>query len=161
MNKKTIISLFLALIVLAGCGNTNSSAGADINLYDMQKAMVDAGESFPNMITVNNNDTDAKKNFGYISDMDYSKINGYFLSYSSDGLADEIVVIRTSSGNDTKEALESLKAHMEDRIKLYDQYEPEQAVRARNGRTFSKGNYAVLVISEDYEKIKAAFDGMF
>lgn len=161
MKKTTskIIALGLALIIcLASCGGDPDK---NISLYDMQKAMVDAGNSFPEMITVNNNDSDAQKNFTYICDFDYSKIDGYFLSYSKEGLADEIVVIRTNKSNDVTDALSGLKEHVEDRIKLYDQYEPEQAIRARNAITFTKENYAVLIISEDSKDIRDAFEEFF
>ena len=63
----------------------------------------------PEMLNASSAEKDAEDKFSHISDMDYKKVDSYFVSYSSDGhKADEIVVIAVKDKADVDEAKESL-----------------------------------------------------
>lgn len=156
--KKTIpiILPIILLFALASCNSADISA--DISMYDLQKTMLAADETFPDMLTVSSDDSDAKESFAYLSDMDYGKVDKYFLAYSSAGKADEIAVVLLKDENDVAEIKASLEAHREKRVKVYENYLPEETSRAENALIFTEGKFAVLIISDNAQSVKKAFE---
>ena len=47
---------------------------------------------------------------------------------------------------------------MDDRLKLFQQYGPDQASRVEKAEIFTKDQYAVLLICEDPGAVKTAFE---
>ena len=159
--KQRIISLVLALtaaLALAGCGGSSGGVTAPADMEAMQQAMLAADPALPEMLSVTSSVEDAKKLFTYLSDLDYEKVEGYLLSYSSSGTADEIAVIEVKDPADADEAKASLERHMADRLKLFQTYGPDEAARVEKGVVAVSGPYAYLVICDDTEAVIAAFD---
>ncbi|MBQ3404373.1 MAG: DUF4358 domain-containing protein [Oscillospiraceae bacterium] len=150
-----LITLFALAIVLCACG---AKEEALVSMYDLQQTMMQADDSLPDMKTVNSSAEDADELFEYLSDMPYDKVEGYFLAYSSEGKADEIAVIAVKNSADINEAVDSLREHQDGRVKLYTQYDPTQTGRAEDGLVFSNGRYAALIISDNQQAVKAAFE---
>lgn len=155
---KKFLSKLLVVIALLTCGCGGGPSADTVSMYDLRVAMEEADESLPSMLNASNVEEDAKSNFKHISDLDYDKVESYFVSYSEEGLADEIAVIAVKDAADVKEAKESLAAHREDRHKLLEQYEPEQVRRIDDGLVFTSGRYAVLIICDNAGAVKAAFE---
>ncbi len=102
---------------------------------------------------------DAEDLFTNISDLDYKKVDSFFVSYAKEGgKADEIAVIAVKDSADTEEAKKSLEAHKENRRKLLDQYEPEEVSRIKDGVIFTSGQYAVFIVSEKSDAVRKAFE---
>lgn len=141
----------------AGCSQKAQTQEKTVSMYELSKAMTDADDGLPDMLNANSNAADAEEKFVYISDMDYKKVDAYFVSYSSEGKADEIAVIAVKDAKDTETAAQSLRKHKEDRIKLYDQYDPSQTQLAKSGKVITYGRYAVLIISGKAEEVENAF----
>lgn len=152
LSPLTVMILFFLL--LTGCGKDNFVA---VSMYDLSKEMIAADSSLPEMITVSTSDTDAENNFKYLSDMDYTKVDSYFLSYSAEGKADEIVVIAVKNVNDVEETKKTLEAHVKSRKNVYDTYDPTQLQRVDQALIFTQSHYAVLIISDDAPSVKNAF----
>lgn len=155
------VKKFLAIPAMAVClFITACSSGPNNNasMYDLQKAMLEADSDFPPMITVGSSDENADELFVYLSDMDFDKVDAFFLGYSSEGLADEVAVIRVKNSGDLDDAVKSLNAHKEGRVHLYETYDPTQTSRAEAGLVFKNGNYAVLIISDNSSAVKKAFE---
>lgn len=151
-------SLILAAAItmtMAGCSTPKQEEM--VSMYDLGKAMLSADEDFPDMSTALSSSDTAEDLFGYLSDMDYSKVEGFFLGYSSEGKADEVAVICTKQQADTNEAVKELNEHVQGRVNLYNTYSPEQAPRAQSAEVFADGRYAVLIISDHPEQVKKAF----
>lgn len=157
---KKILSIILifstALMLLSGCGQKTSDT---VSMYDLRQTMEAADSSLPEMLCASNSDDDPEDKFSNVSDMDYKKVDSFFISYAKEGgKADEIVVIAVKDKNDVDEAVKSLENHREDRKKLLEQYEPEQVKRIEDGVVFSKGQYAVLIICDDVSAVRSAFE---
>jgi hypothetical protein len=154
---KKIISVMLALVVLlqCGCGGTKSDT---VSMYDLRQTMEAADKSLPEMLNASSADENAADQFAYISDLDYGKVDSFFLSYAKEGTADEIAVVAVKDENDIDEAKQSLETHRQNRRKLLDQYEPEEVKRIDDGLVFAKDQYAVLIICDDASAVKAAFE---
>ena len=150
---KKILSMILifstALMLLSGCGQQTSDT---VSMYDLRQTMEAADSSLPEMLCASNSDDDPDEKFANVSDMDYKKVESFFISY------DEIVVIAVKDKNDVDEAVKSLESHREDRKKLLEQYEPEQVKRIEDGVVFSQGQYAVLIICDDVSAVRSAFE---
>jgi len=154
--KKRLAALVMFCICLGmtACGKKTEST---VSMYDLQKTMLAADSSLPEMTTVNSNAEDAKDLFSYLSDFDYEKVNAFFLAYSSKGLADEAAVVECKNQADVEAVVKTLKDHVNSRVKLYSSYQGDQVERAKNALVFSEGKYAVLIISENQKEMQKAF----
>ncbi len=160
--KKRIAALLLALTVvfLMGCGGEKKEEVKDVNFYDLRTAMLNATDKLPEMQTASSVDDNASELLAYVSDIDYEKVSNFFVSYSKEGLADEIVVISVKDEADVKEAKDSLQKHLEHRKNLFANYAIEQASRLDSAILKVSGRYVVLIIADENSKIDKAFDDM-
>ena len=155
---KKIISVMLALVVLLQCGCGGTKTSDTVSMYDLRQTMEAADKSLPEMLNASSADENAADQFAYISDLDYDKVDSFFLSYAKEGTADEIAVVAVKDVNDIDDAKQSLETHRQNRRKLLDQYEPEEVKRIDDGLVFAKDQYAVLIICDDASADKAAFE---
>ena len=155
---KKIISVMLALVVLLQCGCGGTKTSDTVSMYDLRQTMEAADKSLPEMLNASSADENAADQLAYISDLDYGKVDSFFLSYAKEGTADEIAVVAVKDVNDIDEAKQSLETHRQNRRKLLDQYEPEEVKRIDDGLVFAKDQYAVLIICDDASAVKAAFE---
>lgn len=68
-------------------------------------------------------------------------------------LAKDITSITSNTGDAS-----TLRAHVDDRLKLFQQYGPDQASRVEKAEIFTKDQYAVLLICDDSDAVKTAFE---
>lgn len=155
-NMRTLCAVCLICLCLTGCAE--QSVNVEVSIYELQQAMLEADPSLPEMLTVNSSSEDAETLFAYLSDFDYAKVDSYFLAYSATGLADEIAVIALKDSSDAADAAQSLEEHVQGRVNMYSFYEPDQASRAEDALVFHKENFAVLIISDHAEDVRAAFE---
>lgn len=158
--KKTIAILLCVLtaaLLLCACGGAQNAN--HVSLFDLKEAML-AATTFGDMAYVSSEDKEAETYFATVSDLDYAKVDAFSITYAKDGKgnADEIVVIRVKDAADTAPALATLQAHLKTRQSIYATYDPTQSEKIGKGVTFSKGVYAVLIVSDDNAAVKAAFD---
>ena len=154
MIRKALISLFsVAVLLLTACGANETPVDMDA----LRQSMADAAPSAPEMLCLTDADTDARELFSHWIDMDYNKVEHFFLLYAADGNADEIAVIRLHSTADTAEAQRFLQEHLTGRARLYEQYRPDQLRRVEQAEIFTRGRYAALILCDEQEAVKAAF----
>ena len=152
----TMIAMLLCLTI-ASCGNESSEVDS-VSLYSLQTSMLEADKDLPEMTSVSSSNDNAEDLFAFLSDFDYKKVEGFFLAYSSEGLADEIAVVRLKNKSDVSDMLKTLEDHVEGRKNLYASYQPDQVSRVENALIFDKGNYVVLIISKNQNSIKTSFE---
>lgn len=150
------VSLLIVIIslLLVSCSSANAEM---VSMYDLQKAMIESDTSLPEMLTANYSDADAETNFSYLSSIDYDKVEGYFLAYASDGTAYEIAVICLKSEADIPLCKASLEAHRDERVRVYQNYKPTEASKAKNADIVSSGRYVALIMSDNIETVKNCF----
>ena len=86
-----LLLVLTMLVMCVGCGAKKNTSGS-VSMYDLRTAMEAADPDLPEMLNASSTEKDAEDKFSHISDMDYKKVDSYFVSYSSDGhKADEIV----------------------------------------------------------------------
>ncbi len=151
-----IITVILAAVLLFSLVTSCTKKKDEmISMYDLQKALLAADDTLPEMMTVNSSSDGAEDLFTYVSDVGYSKVEGFIISYSSKGLADEIVVVCMKEESDVSEMIVSLNGHRDSRVLTYQNYDPSQTERAQNALVFSHGRYAALIISDNQDDVKA------
>lgn len=157
MKKWGAVLLAAVLLMLVGCGTETQSE--TVSMYDLRQAMEAADSSLPEMLNASSAEENGADNFSYISDLDYDKVDSYFVSYASDGhKADEIAVIAVKDTADLADAKKSLEDHKQSRHDLLASYEPEQVSRIDKGIVFTQGQYAVLIISDNSDAVRGAFE---
>lgn len=153
---KRIICVICALAMclsVCACGEKTQK----IDMYELQKSMVSADKSLPEMKISGSWDENAEKAFSYISDMEYNKIHGFFLAYAADGMAYELAVVQLKDKSDAGEMEDSLNEHVQTRVRMYKTYEPEQVQRAENAVVKTVGDCVLLIMSDSPENAEAAF----
>ena len=164
---KTISKIFLAMlcIALAAATLTSCSGGgnADASMYDLSNAILKSSDKFGDMSYASSEDNDKEKLFRNVSDMPYSKVDKFFISYASDGSknADEIVVIQLKSKKDISDAKASLSKHLESRKSLYATYMPSQSPKLLKGKIITYNNIVCLIVADDVNSAEEAFFNYF
>lgn len=160
LNKLMAVLLMVAIMcTLTACGNSSSDKKSTVDMKNLCTNMLAADDGLTNMISVYNTDEQAERNFAYLSDMDYTKVEGYFLSYSANGeTTDEIAVIAVKDVNDIGLAKDSIDKHLKSRRSMYEQYQPENVKDIDNAVVFTKDQYVVLIISKKSDAVKVAFE---
>jgi len=154
MMKRCFAALTAALLLLlCACGGRSTA----VSMEDLRERMLAAAPSLPEMKSVDDSADNAEELFAYLSDMDYGKVEHFFLSYSAKGLADEIAVIAVKNAADAAAAQASLQSHLEGRKLLYEQYQPDQLQRTESAEIFVKDQYAVLIVCDEVQAVKDAF----
>ena len=163
---KRMTCLLLALVLLlAGCAgqtapteNEAEEATPMVSLYELRKAMLAAQPGLPDMTAVSSSDENAAELFAYLSDLDYEKVEGYFLAYASDGKsANEFAVVCLKDSAELPALEASLKAHIQSRVSLYKSYAPELVKQASDAELVTEGRYMALIMCEDRAAVKEAF----
>ncbi len=153
---KRIICVICALAMclsVCACGEKTQK----IDMYELQKSMVSADKSLPEMKISGSWDENAEKAFSYISDLEYNKIHGFFLAYAADGMAYELAVVQLKDKSDAGEMEDSLNEHVQTRVRMYKTYEPEQVQRAENAVVKTVGDCVLLIMSDSPENAETAF----
>lgn len=153
---KRIICVICALAMclsVCACGEKTQK----IDMYELQRSMVSADKSLPEMKISGSWDENAEKAFSYISDMEYNKIHGFFLAYAADGMAYELAVVQLKDKSDAGAMEDSLNEHVQTRVRMYKTYEPEQVQRAENAVVKIVGDCVLLIMSDSPENAETAF----
>lgn len=153
---KRIICVICALAMclsVCACGEKTQK----IDMYELQKSMVSADKSLPEMKISGSWDENAEKAFSYISDMEYNKIHGFFLAYAADGMAYELAVVQLKDRSDAGAMEDSLNEHVQTRVRMYKTYEPEQVQRAENAVVKTVGDCVLLIMCDSPENAETAF----
>ena len=160
-NTKKLLALALVVVMvlmMTACGGGNEQALKDVPSADLAKAMAEAESSLPDMTTATEEDPEPEILLQSVTDMEFDKFDAFFITYSNEGLADEIVVLRVKDEKDVEDAAAALEDHQQKRSAMYSTYDPTQVERVDNGIVFTEGKYAVLIVTEHPTDVQAAFE---
>ncbi len=147
-------------VALCAC---SLQSGDKVSLYELKNTMAAATESFSDMTYASSEDADAESIFVNISDMSYSKVDGFCIYYATNGTgnADEIAIIQVKNAGDLTDARKSLEAHLEKRKSLYATYDKTQLKKLESARVVTHSNCAALIVADDADAISDAFHNFF
>ena len=169
--RRSLCALLILALILCGCGRTEPTAATGpettavpetqapmVSLYDLRVAMLAAQPGLPEMLCVSSADENADGLFAYLSDLDYEKVEGFFLAYAADGkTANEIAVVCLKDPADLPALKASLNKHIQGRVDLYRSYAPELVDQAGAAELAVRGRYCALIMCADRAAVKAAF----
>ncbi len=159
MKKSVFITSVLLICAFLFSSCSAGSRQSAVSMYDLREAMSE-GADFGDMTYVSSADSGAEEKFDYLSDFDYSKVDSFFMYFASDGSknADELAVVALKDETDSEAMANSLEKHLEYRKSLYKTYCPKELPKLDGAIVFKSGIYAVLIVSEKPDGIKASFD---
>lgn len=162
MLKKITAILSLICIIASLCA-CSAKSEKEVSMYDLKTAMISATDRFDDMTYASSEDKDAANIFTNISDLSYSKVEGFFIYYATNGTgnADEIAVIQVKNSKDLVDARKTLEAHLEKRKSLYSTYDKSQLKKLEGARIVSNGSCTALIVGDEADKISDAFNNYF
>ena len=151
MIAKLTAAVLLPAALLTGCGG-GESAVADVPPADVLKAVTD---EIPFAAAATKDESELEV---YYKDIDASKVESAALCLSV-GHPDEIAIIKFKQDSDAKDAEAALQKRLDEQIKTYESYDPDNMYKLEGAKIYSKGSYAVLLAVEDNDKAKSIVDG--
>ena len=161
MKKFTAIILSAVLFcgILTACGDETE----EISMFDLNQALVGFTAEPDNMKYASSSDSNPEELLAHVSNIDYGKVKAFFITYATNGTgnADEIVAIQVKKKSDLNQAADSLRSHLETRKTLYAAYDKSQLPKLEKAKVFTRGTLAILMVSDNSDKMEAAFYGFF
>lgn len=155
-NTLRLLCLMVGLLLLVACGDTGEVY--EVELPALTDKMLAACESFPEMTTVTDADEGAETALSSVTTMDRSKMQHFAISYSSEGKADEVILLYLEDYDDVDEAEKALESHVQSRTAMYEQYNPAEASRMEKTEVFSVGRYVVAICCDDIGAVRAVME---
>ena len=158
MKRIAALAICAALaLALAGCGGGDGGPRADT--VKLGARLAERAEGLPDMTAVSSENEAATgaELFPYLSDMDYAKVAGFYLSYATGGSPEEIALTTVRDAADLAEARASLERHLENRRNLFRTYDPEGEALLAKARLASVGDTAALFVCENAAALESAF----
>lgn len=138
---------------LCACGEKTQK----IDMYELEKSMISVDKTLPEMKVTGSWEENAEKAFSYMSDLEYNKVSGYFLAYSADGSAYEIAVVQLKDKSDASAMEQSLREHVDSRVRTYKTYSPGEVERAQSAVIKTVGDCVLLIMSDAPQNAETAF----
>ena len=144
------LSLLLVLSLAACSGGQNASFEMDVQeIYEQLTALPD----MPEMIVLPED-----KALDFLG-LDMSKcVQAVTAICAMNIQADEIWLVEAKDGSAAAEIEELARSRVEQRMEEFKGYSPEQYKVLEGAAILREGNYVVLLVSQDTEALKAAFD---
>lgn len=156
------ILLVAMAMLLSGCGGKSTEAGkADVAISDLQKNMLAADTTLPEMVIVSDSTDQADLNFSYLSDLSYDMVDSYFYAYAKEGTAEEIAAIKLKDKDDVASMMDSLHEHVKQREGTFQEYAPDQVEMTKNAVVVRHENYIALIISKKNGLVQKTFQESF
>lgn len=159
LKRTLLLSAALLALSLCACGSTGGQKDTTaLDMVQLQQTMLAADPGLTEMTSLTGSAPDGETLFAYVSALPYGKVEDFLLSYSTAGKADEVAVIAVKDQQDVEEAARTLRDHVAQRLTLFRQYGPDQAARVEQAQVFTKDNCAVLIIADQAQAVKTAFE---
>lgn len=150
------MAVVLSLGTLVGCAGT--SAESPVDAVTLGKAVAEADTTLPEMTTNTSEGEDAELSFSAVCNVDYSRVEGYYHSFATDGTAPEIIVVIAKDTTDVTAILTGIKDHVATRKGTMEEYSPEQVATVEKAVITYKGRYIACFISDKSNNDKATFE---
>ena len=152
--KRIMAGLLSLLLVfsLAACSGGEDKASLEMDVQEVYQQLM-ALPDMPAMIELPED-----KALDFLG-LDYSKCVQAVTAISAMNIqADEIWLVEAKDSSTAAEIEELARARVEQRMEEFKNYAPDQYQVLENAAILREGNYVVLLVSQDIETLKAAFD---
>jgi hypothetical protein len=155
MRKKwiTLLCCLLAGLVAVGC----SSGSGDGKCQEAAEAAVAVATDEALDSWAVYGDDIYRENFQQLYNFSIKKVEDGAICYNgSDGKADEISIIKVADSNDVTEAKKYMEARLDQRIRDFQGYKPEESSKLNQGRVIVYKQYVILIISDNVSDMETA-----
>ena len=166
MKKYMLLGTVVLLLLLSFCSCTNKENGnneaaktADMNV--LIENMTKAAGTLPDMTTYTSSETDAESTFDYLCELDYSKINSFIITYSSEASAEELFLMELKDAKDIDAAKLALQKRIKTRRTAFNTYLPAEVSKIDKAQITSYGKYISLIICPTPQSATDAFQDYF
>lgn len=153
----SLLAVTLAMVVLAGC-----SAGKNVPVKDIMAKVLEQVTSVKDLssIDVTSKDLSAMdKDALTFMGIKTEDVEEGMVRFSMIGLqADEVIILKMKDKDSVAATVEAIKAHVEVKKESFKDYIPENYTLVENHVLKTKGQYILLAISKDAEKIATIFE---
>lgn len=153
----SLLAVTLAMVVLAGC-----SAGKNVPVKDIMAKVLEQVTSVKDLssIDVTSKDLSAMdKDALTFMGIKTEDVEEGMVRFSMIGLqADEVIILKMKDKDSVTATVEAIKAHVEVKKESFKDYIPENYTLVENHVLKTKGQYILLAISKDAEKITTIFE---
>lgn len=184
MSKRILFAFIIAvsMLLVVGCAgrssdNSDNSEGTNEKSSKKQGLDMSAKEvvekvsdvlTLPDMIGCGDKDDidtgkDAMDVFEFLCDIDYEKVDEYYISYASDEenpTVEEVFAVKLKDEADVDSAKEELNARIDRRKTQFSTYKPEEVPKLNNAKVEANKNMVILVISNDAQNGIEVFKGL-
>lgn len=157
---KKIISFLMLTIVLglliAGCSKDQSSTiEPELSANEMADKMLEKVEQ-PSLMEL---EPDQIKD---LYNLDPEKLEEYSIRIPMMNVkTNEIAILKVIDAKDVPDVESAIKQRAENVQKQFETYLPDQYENAKNYKLVTKGNYILLVISENADELLKVYDSFF
>ncbi len=148
LRKKWLLFFIMACMLLVGCNKENKSINIDIN--SVSKSLVENIEFKDSLELL---DSEIVKMFYEIPDN-----TEYVLYMGSGATAEELAIFKLADEQKVEEMIKNIKAHIENQILQFEDYNNEEIKKLENYILKVKDNYVVLCVTDDIENAKSQID---
>lgn len=148
LRKKWLLFFIMACMLLVGCNKENKSINIDIN--SVSKSLVENIEFKDSLELL---DSEIVKMFYEIPDN-----TEYVLYMGSGATAEELAIFKLADEQKVEEMIKNIKAHIENQILQFEDYNNEEIKKLENYILKIKDNYVVLCVTDDIENAKSQID---
>lgn len=149
-----------------GSGEENKDSGDDeggSGLKGIMDEMMGGAEDLPSMLHVDPSTENAEVYFASLSTVDYGIVKDFIYESTTDtsNPAPEMAIIQVGDTGDIEAVEESLRAHLESRRTMFENYagqiDERQMPMIESAEVFSEGDYVVLIVAENAKDVKEIF----
>ncbi|MBP3339500.1 MAG: DUF4358 domain-containing protein [Lachnospiraceae bacterium] len=162
-----IITLFVFMLMIVSCKDkekedeTSSGKTTGYTSNEVFEKLSDSMKDQPDMTTVTSADEGSKNVFLIFSEVDFDKVEDFVFSYSTKGLADEIIVVHTKDSADATSVKKDLEKRLQSRKATFEEYNPEEGKKFEGAVVLTQDNCIVLLIGNQAQNGKYEFNKMF
>lgn len=149
--KKTLAAIMVTAMTFAciGCGEKEIS-------FDVKSLAADLNSNIEYDDELMELDADMASNFIDLNGVGIAESAFY---EGSGGTAEEIVVLKCNTKEDTQKAVGAFNDRVTEQKEIFKDYAPDEVPKLDNALVISNGLYAVLSVSKDSDKAKDIING--
>ncbi|WP_088187354.1 DUF4358 domain-containing protein [Desulfosporosinus sp. FKA] len=154
VKKFGIISLMLLItvITLVGCGSSQTAAAKDPSAADIVQKVKQTVDISKMRVA---DAAELKKLYGINSD----ELSDFALYTASSNIkADELAIFKVKNSNDIQSIKDQIKKRINKQERNFGGYLPDETYLVQHNIVKAKGDFVILIISKDADKISSAID---
>lgn len=153
-----ILALLLSVAMLCACSD-KANGGDDAKSVDLSAVLSDINTKFefPELKTV-----DDEKSLKRYFQIDAADVKQYAIQFAKDStLYSAVILIEANDADAAKTVETSLNNYLQSRLQNAKSYTPEEVSMLENCKVEKNGNYVSLIIDNNAEAIREAYNSNF